>query len=183
MASFLVVEVPNMTTPMAKFTSRHPEVRMDFFVHSPGEGEPRLDVMAKARGPPKLLAELLGVVRGAYPPVRVASNHGDSWFASFQIPLQPLDELTRQLVAFTQDRGLNVRWGSLHQGTGFVRVLVPDAQLHDLARDCRAFLARGGFDADVGTEVEDDGVISDWLSRVRAAVGGLTKHSPFALQS
>jgi len=170
MPSFLVVEVPPMTTPMAAYTRDHPDVTLDFFVlTSPRQaaGAGPLQAIAQAMGPRRReLIGLLQVVRRAYPGTRVVQgpDAGGGWMASFDLAVAPLDPVARAIIQFTDKRGLRLRWGRLQQGVGYVRCLVErPGDVQGLAEDLRRELATQGLDADVAVETMAEERLSQWL--------------------
>jgi hypothetical protein len=172
--SFLVVEIPSLTTPLAAFMAGEPRLVLDVAMRTqPAPGNPGMMCVARASGRPKArLLELLLRLQQNYPGTQVLEPPSAEgvWVASFFLPPHPRDATAQAVWAFTADHGLHLKWVRVEEGACYLRALVPDPdQAQDLAARCRGYLEALGLDADVSVDrVPADRVI-EWMEELRRA--------------
>jgi len=175
MPSFLVVEVPSLSTAAAAFTRAHPGVALDFFgqTDSGQAGGPLRVITQGIGGPPHVLVELLHLIVDKYPgtQILVPPDEMGEWTAAFEVPMAPEDLVTQAVMRFTDEHDLRMRWGRIEDGTGFMRAMVPNPdEAESRAQDLRDYLAQRHLDADVGVEVEDEERLAQWVEVMRRLV-------------
>ena len=174
MATFLVVEIPGMKSPGVEFSRSHPGVCLDFVLETPlgvPDGSGPMHILCHGSGsPPADVEAFRKALSAAYPTMRWKRilDQPAMWRGSFDVPMGPLDPVSREVTRFTDAQNLRVRWGRLEEGVVFLLALVDDrARAQGLAERLRGALEALDLDADVAVEEESDEHLSKWLQVVK----------------
>lgn len=169
--TFLVVEIPRMTTPAATFIRDKPGLVLDFFLPpSKKEGE-AYHLLTMGRGGPPEDLEALARIFERYPNFRwLRPPSRTGWLATYDIPSAPVDEVFKAFSRFCDEQGLAMKWGRVEEGVVYMRVLVEDeSEAQHLADRFRGFLGALRLEADVDVEVESEEGLAIWLQVLKRA--------------
>jgi len=148
--TFLLVEVPRLTTPFVAFSASHPECPTDMVLLLSNGAEPAgvsATFLVHGVGP-RLRAELATILQAAYPGMilRPASESPGTLRGAFRFGAAQLNDATaRAIIGFVQENGLRETWVRTERGTTTFRVHVQEAsKAAPLADGLRSHLAAAG---------------------------------------